>query len=392
MNRTARLIVALALAARLILALGTAFDERGGLIPSFNDEMAHFNYVRFVSEWGRLPVQTESVQEGFDRAEFEYYQAPLYYLLARPFYAIGRKLTPGREVHWVRLASVLFSVAGLIVLYLSVRAHFGDSNLSLSVLLLGAFSGVPLRFGSLVTNDGLLFLIVCLYFALIVEILRSGCDGRLLIAGILTAAAGLWTKASFILILPLFPAVLLFGPKRSIWKAVAALLLPTLAILPWYLRNHILYGSWLPISTGFGTPDLLSAHNFFSRISILGNYFVRSLTFPYDAWWGAWVDKIIYPLEGAVFIILLWQGLRILAGRQRSLAWVLLTIPAVNLISYLYLNYLYSQAEARYFLPALPFILVLLALGAEGLAGKRKSRAFALLGLWMVLPWLTLIF
>lgn len=362
-----------------------------GAIPEFNDEAAHLNYVRFVSEWGRLPVQTESVQEGFKRGEFEYYQAPLYYPLARPFYSIGHKLAPGRDVYWVRLVSIFFSVAGMIVLYLSVRSFLGNSIPSTLVLILGAFSGVPLRFGCIVTNDSLLFLLCCLYFALMLEILRSGCDLRLLTAGVLIAVAGLWTKASFLLILPLFPIVLAFNSSRARWKRILALILPLLAIFPWYLRNYLLYGDWLPIITGFGTPDLLSADNFASRIYILANYFVRSLVFPYDELWGGWPDKLIYPLEGLVFLLLLIVGYNAVFHQNRRIARIIAIALTLNLTSYLYLNFHYSQAEARYFLPALPFVLTLLAWGAAHLCRIHRNCGLGLIALWIILPWLTIL-
>ena len=391
MSRAAWILLLLALAARLLLVFNTKSQQLSGPVPEFNDEAAHLNYVRFVSEWGRLPVQTVSVQEGFEQGEFEYYQAPLYYLLARPFYSIGHKFSPGAEVYWVRLASVIFSTAGLYVLYLSAKVFFSNGSVPLSILLLGAFGGIPLRFGYVVTNDSLLFLCCCLYFALLLEILRGGCDSRLLIAGILTAAAGLWTKASFLLILPLFPIVLAFNSPRARWKRILALILPLLAIFPWYLRNYLLYGNWLPITTGFGTPDLLSADNFASRIYILANYFVRSLVFPYDEFWGGWPDKLIYPFEGLFFLLLLIVGYIAVFHQNRRIARIIAAALMLNLTSYLYLNFHYSQAEARYFLPALPFVLTLLAWGAAHLCRIHRSCALGLIALWIILPWLTIL-
>ena len=48
----------------------------------------------------------------------------------------------------------------------------------------------------------------CFYFALILQIASQSCDSNLLWASILVAAAGLWTKASFIILLPLLLNVL----------------------------------------------------------------------------------------------------------------------------------------------------------------------------------------
>ncbi len=193
----------LAVAMRLALVWQTSFAPTIRPIPAYNDEPAHFNYVRYVAVHRALPVQQSSVQEGVEKGEYEYYQAPLYYLLAWPIYIMGQTLTPGGELSWVRSISALFSLGGILVLYLAVRRFFEQEIIALPVLLLGALSAIPTRFGSLVTNDSLFFALACLNFALLLEILHQGCDGRLWVAGILVSAAGLWTKASFLLLLPL---------------------------------------------------------------------------------------------------------------------------------------------------------------------------------------------
>lgn len=391
MKKAFWLLFALGLAARLVLALVTPLEDRPGGIPYFNDEKAHLNYVRYLAVWNELPVQTSSILDGIEKAEFEYYQAPLYYLLVRPFYALGSRWTPGRELYWVRAVSIVFSALSLIVLYLAARRFFPDYRTALGVLLLASLGGIPLRFGSLVTNDSLFFTISCLYFALILEIRANGCDVRLFIAGIVVAVAGLWTKASFVLMLPLLPAVLLFGPARSWVKCIIGLAVPLAAIFPWYLRNDSLYGRFIPLHVASGPPVPITLENAVERITITANYFVRSLVFPYDGLWGGLLDKVLYPLEGIAFLGLVILGLWFLRRFNPAFFLVFLGGTAFNVIGYFYLNYLFPQAEARHIIPALPFILVLLALGAETLAGERKNRAFLWIGGWVALPWLTVL-
>lgn len=388
MNRTAWLLLTLALVARLVLASLAPLSDESGVIPYFNDERAHLNYIRYLAKTGKLPVQTSSVKDGFEKAEYEYYQPPLYYYLTHPFYTLGRRLTPGHELLWVRSISVLFSLGGLIILYLAVRSLIPEGRLAIRVLFLAAFGGVPLRFGSVVTNDSLLFAISCLYFALVLQVLSSKCDFRLFLAGILIAVAGLWTKVSFLLLLPLLPFVLMSRPNRSVWKAVLSFVIPLVSILPWYLRNHHLYGRFMPLQVGFGAADPLSAQNLFQRLFSTANYFVRSLVFPYDGLWGGALDKVIYPFEGLLFLALMVAGF--LALRRLKSEWVTVFLAAfsLNLCGYLIFNVRYFQAEARLLIPSLPFLLTLLAIGAGRIAGKKKSRVFILLGLWMALPWL----
>jgi hypothetical protein len=376
---------------RLLLAFLTPIQDKPAVIPYFNDEPAHFNHVEYIAQTGRLPVQTSNSQNAFDRYEFEYYQAPLYYFITSPFYLLGEKLTPGYEYLWVRLLSILFSMGGLIVLYSACRRFFEQEGIAISVLLIGAIGGIPLRFGSLVTNDSLLFAIACLYLALIIQIITEPCDRRLFVAGVLVAAAGLWTKASFLVLLPLLPWILLRSPNRSIVRAVGAIILPLIAILPWYLRNRSLYGRIIPIEVGFGPVNPIAASNALERILNTGNYLVRSFVFPYDQLWGGFLDHPVYVFEALSLAIYGVFGLIILWRRGRSWFWTFAGAGALNALGYLCLNTIHFQADARFLIPSLPFILVILSLGAFRIMRGRTNRTIVLLGLWIALPWVSAI-
>jgi hypothetical protein len=382
-------LLSLGLVLRLSLALLTPLQDKPAIIPYFNDEPAHFNHVEYIAQTGRLPVQTSNSQNAFDRYEFEYYQAPLYYFITSPFYRLGEKLTPGYEYLYLRFLSVLFSLGGLVVLYSACRRFFEQEGIALSVLLIGAVGGIPLRFGSLVTNDSLLFAVACLYFALILQIVSAPCDRRLFIAGVLVAAAGLWTKASFLVLLPLLPWVLLRSPNRSIVKAVGAVILPLAAILPWYLRNRSLYGRIIPIEVGFGPVDPIVQSNALERILNTGNYFVRSFVFPYDQLWGGFLDHPVYVLVALLLVVFGVFGLIVLWKRGTFWFWIFAGAIALNALSYLFFNILRFQAEARLLMPSLPFILVILSLGAFRIVRESTNRAMVLLGLWVALPWVS---
>src|SRR5512144_3415764 len=67
----------------LALPLGDVVRNR---LQGLNDEPAHFRYVEYVATRHALPVQTHRFEEpgAFGRADFEYHQPPLYYLLCAP--------------------------------------------------------------------------------------------------------------------------------------------------------------------------------------------------------------------------------------------------------------------------------------------------------------------
>ncbi|TKJ39086.1 hypothetical protein CEE37_11740 [candidate division LCP-89 bacterium B3_LCP] len=389
MNRSVWIIIVVALLFRILLIFATPLYDQPALIPYFNDEPAHYNYVSYLAKYGRLPVQTSSSQDGFDEYKFEYYQAPLYYLLVSPFKAIGEKLTPSWEHIWVRLVSVLFSLAGLIVLFRTVQSFCEKRRAAIYLLLLAAFAGIPLRFGALVTNDSLLFLIACLYFSLILQVMNSKCDKRLLSMGILTVAAGLWTKVSFIVMVPVLPLVLWKKPTCSRPKATAALILPLMVILPWYFRNYLLYQRFIPIEVGFGGVDPVTPQTALWRIFYTADYFVRSFVFPYDQLWGGFLDHPTYIFVATLMILLVIFGLKKLRNDQLEWFWVFMLAIGLNLGGYLLLNVSRFQAEARLLIPALPFILYLFAAGIEKMMGERQKSAYVLLALWIVLPWVS---
>lgn len=398
MKPAAWIILGLALAARLLLAFITAPDaSTPAPLPWYNDEPAHLNYVQYLYLHNRLPVQTASVQEDLNAGRHEYYQPPLYYYLARPFYALGVWLTPGDELYWVRIISALMSAAGLLIFYSAVRTAAGPRPALLGLALAG-FAGLSLRHGYLVSNDSLFFALACLVFALSLEALVRGWDRSLLITAVLVGVAGMWTKASFLLILPLFPLAVLLcllhsedRPSR-LWSAVVTLGLPLLAIVPWYLWNLSHYGQALPLSVGFGSPEPWTFANFGSRLYLTALYFVRTLVFPFEGLWGSPLDAVIYPLDGLVFLALVILGFRRLWRIDRPLFRLSAVAVGLTVAGYLWLNLRYPQAEARYLLPALPFLFNLMVQAVSPLRRQDPRLPWIILGLWVLLPWATLLF
>ncbi|MBD3239798.1 MAG: hypothetical protein GF331_04380, partial [Chitinivibrionales bacterium] len=80
------IVLGVAVLVRLFFVFALPFgDEIGALgLEGLNDEPAHNNYVKYLAAHWRFPVQTQSVADpdALVRNEFEYYQPPLYYLIA----------------------------------------------------------------------------------------------------------------------------------------------------------------------------------------------------------------------------------------------------------------------------------------------------------------------
>ncbi|MBU1651347.1 hypothetical protein KKA00_03950 [bacterium] len=385
MSRSFWILITLAFFSRLFLLFAVPLDHQPSAIPYFNDEAAHLNYVKYLADHHDLPVQTTSVQVGAESNEYEYYQPPLYYSLMQPFYTNGRRLTPGFELYWVRFGSLILSLAGLTTLFLAVRRHFGQDAAS-AVLLSGALAGIPLRFGSLVTNDSLLFCLACLFFAAALHLALSGFDRKLYWASILLMTAGLWTKVSFIVLLPVFWGLLYYRKEAHRGYLMAALILPFAGLTPWLLHNLNAYGSLLPLTVGFGHVEYISVGNI-GRLGMSGVYFLRSFHFPYDLIWGGPVDLVVYPLLIVGSAALSYTGCRALHRLSRPVFWIAAGAIGLNGLAYLSVILRYYQSEARFFLPVFPFLLLLLVLGTQLVTRNRLHWTLALLGLWIALPW-----
>jgi len=386
MKRLFWTLLVLSFLTRLILLFAVPLNNQASAIPYFNDEAAHLNYVKYLANHHRLPVQETSVQVGAEQNKYEYYQPPLYYSLMQPFYSYGRSFTPGFELFWVRFGSLMLSLAGLTALYFSVRRHFGETN-ALAVLLLGGLSGIPLRFGALVTNDSLLFCLSCFFFSAVLHIALLNFDRKMFWALLIVVTAGLWTKISFIILLPVYWGVLYY--KRDVKKRylMAAILIPFLCLMPWMLHNMKVYGGILPLNVGFGEEDVITGGNI-NRLAMSAIYFLRSFHLPYDQLWGGYLDKIIYPLLVFGTVFLITSGIISLKNQSKAVLWIAGSAISLNLIAYLSIIFRYYQSEARFLLPVMPFILLLIASGAQRLSRNRLNWTIAVLFVWITLPWL----
>lgn len=213
-----------------LLPLG---EKPRGPFWGFNDEHAHFNYVIHIAEERSWPVQTHSVREpgAFERNDFEYYQPPLFYLLAAPFFATGEGIRQGYGLFAVRLFSLFLSLAFLAQVYrLLLRLGAGtNADGSQTPIAESARSPAARRLAEmgtfllallpshvyhsvLVSNDPLIWLLHAhLLYRLLAWIAPEPVSApgprapkwqRPVVLGILTGLS-FWTKASSTLLLPL---------------------------------------------------------------------------------------------------------------------------------------------------------------------------------------------
>jgi 4-amino-4-deoxy-L-arabinose transferase-like glycosyltransferase len=377
------------------------------------DEPAHYNYVRYLAETGRFPVlhygdyphaYLEQIKAAhfppelsIEPIRYEFWQPPLYYMLATPIY----RLFDGALVP-LRLLSVLFGAGVVIMAYvIALAIRPGDTTLALGVAAFVAFVPMHLTMMASVNNDALAELLLATVALLLILLVRpqAGQDRAsprisfLVIIGILLGL-GLVTKATVYVAIPLALIALLLLERRPVPFAqhALAIFVPALVIaIPWYIRNIAVYG-W---------PDLLGTINhdavvvgqlrtadYLSAVGWVA-YLKDFLTITFHSFWGqfGWMavpmDRRIYLALGLLsalmvvgFAMFVWQRKGWKTGRLKGwkiegviviALWLLLTS-----LVYLYYNISLVQFQGRYLFPMLIPVGLLAIVGLREILSRRR--------------------
>lgn len=399
---------------RILILIVCAYLLVGGLYAVYTpawqapDEPAHYNYVRYLAENGHFPVlhygdyphayleQIKSARFPPDMPveplRYEFWQPPLYYMLATPIY----QLFDGRLVP-LRLLSVALG-AGVIVtafaIGLAVRP--GDTTLALGTAAFIAFVPMHLTMMASVNNDALAELLLAVVMLRLIRFISEPAGGGettprlsyLIITG-LWLGLGLVTKATVYVAIPLALIALAFSERRPATLARRALALfgPALALaIPWYVRNVAVYG-W---------PDLLGTRHHEAVVAGQlrttdyladvgwATYLKNFATTSFHSFWGqfGWMavpmDRWVYLALGLLSVLAV-VGLALVVWRGREMGrwedgkngrlvglWLIFTI-----LVYLYYNISLVQFQGRYLFPALVPIGLFSLLGLREILSRR---------------------
>ncbi|MEA3344936.1 MAG: glycosyltransferase family 39 protein [Chloroflexota bacterium] len=386
------------------------------------DEPAHYNYIRYLVDEGRLPVLQmgdyphEYLEEIKARRfpeemsiaplRYEFHQPPLYYALASVVYR-----ATGGSLLALRLLSLLLGMGLLAVAWRLVRAIFPRRpGLALGAVAFIAFLPMHLAMTSAVNNDALAELLLAASALGLVRYLRASAGAGVRASARLAPARsaelglliglGLVTKLSAFVTLPLALVALLIAPSGRWERLRDGLLifgLAGLVLLPWLARNHLVYGGldllglnrhnqivigqprtaeWLE---EMGWRGLLQAFLQTTFQSFWGQF----------GWMGVLLDSRIYELLKLLSALVAFGFLLFLIRAYQSLLsrWRLPLLLALWLsftfLSYLWYNLQFVQHQGRYLFPALvPLGLVFALSLSEVLA---RSRAWSMAGFSLIL-------
>lgn len=376
---------ALALVAGLVLRLFCMV-----LTPEYfaQDEAPHFKYVVYLYQNYSLPVQT--AMTGAASNDWEYYQPPLYYALAVPFYALGERVGGSHAAFYmVRLFSVVLWVLGF---WFAARALSCLPNLheGLKTLVLSLWAFLPSHVvsSSMVNNDNLAAPLSWSLILLATQSISGAGSGILL--GVLLGLL-INTKLTGVLV---FAYVLIYGViewRRHGMAAVsvdlqcrlAALIIGTAMWLPMIIRNIHVYGS--PTAESVANVPRAWASTWQAVIETF-QYMARTF------WASSGPSNNVshgFPLAGILLTVLAaWGGLMRVRAHylhkvpqgpklvSPSAFYAMAGVFALNWVLVVRFGISYGQGQGRFFFPLLPVVAVLLGVGlAQTSLGCRVLNA-----------------
>jgi 4-amino-4-deoxy-L-arabinose transferase-like glycosyltransferase len=416
-----RALVAVQLAALLVVAVATVARFP---VWALVDEAAHFDYVQWIAEDGRLPVLDEdpvhpevlAIDEGvypdpprvpaagrglFGRS-YEGFQPPLSHLVATPVYAVAGDHE--RKLRALRALGVLLLGLAVWLTWRLARRVVPEAPLAAFSLALTFFlwPGVVVRAGTF-SNAALEIALGAALSLALWRALSERSERWLVAAGALTGAA-LLTKLTMLAFVPAL-AVVAFAFLREGRRlaVVAAGALPAAILAPWVVFNLAEYGAPTgsdevqtlmeptlnPERVDYGPGDLPGKH-----VALLNGVLP-------DEWWVEFLStakrRLRDVLVGAVIAVPLLAALRIPSvERRRALAVLVLPLAAgIVLMSVSLLAENWDAFYPRYLYGALPGFAVFAALALARALGERvllwssAGLTVLLLALWAHLSGVT---
>lgn len=352
MSRTLILIICVCGAAiRLYLLHVTPYNAPSTprKVSAYNDEPAHVSYTMHILQEGSLPRNAQPITSDWALEEptFENYQSPIYYLIhATLCYLCGIHSETG--VKYVGRMLSLLCMIGITWIAFAIARHFGfQSTDTLLLLVLLALSGVLVRFSVLSGNEAMAWLAsggVCLAY-LRNEARRT--HGTLY-SMVFLFVIGVYVKLSILVLTPLVVLGISDSWGRSGRAALVSVVLMLTFLIPLAARNASLFGGLIPLSVGFGE----SSWRLPNVDTLL--YCARSSIFPWSEFWQNWKGLVLMLPAIVLLSTLFIVGLR----NVNVLDWRAIVIGS-TLLSFVFLNARYDQAEGRYLFIAWPAVVSL---------------------------------
>ncbi len=359
-------IVSIGLMCRILVAIVT---------PTFMapDEEPHFAYVQFVAANHRLPIQ-QALTDAPTR-DWEYYQAPLYYVALVPLHEAARRLHLGQAwtVRLLRLCSVPLWVFTVLFCVRWLRQMEADPFVITFVVSTLSLLPALVALNGVINNDNLINLLGAALFMCLARVNRStaGAVG----VGILLGLA-LLTKITGLVLIALVGLWWLVGVLRrgidraAFWRTALALATAGLMFLPLAWRNLRLYGSLSGLNAAVAPRSWPALTAFWQTLKIIHLSFFATAGVTGDV--GPFFPSIVFPLSGVVvaYLAVVWTLRQWWAGEASPLATLraspdILVASAVAIViafaAAFRIGFLYGFGQGRFLYVLLPPLAVFAA-------------------------------
>jgi Dolichyl-phosphate-mannose-protein mannosyltransferase len=353
-----------------------------GLNP---DEDSHLWYIKLLIEnhgFVRFPFDNPT----YDPHYAEAHQPPLYYWWCIPFYALS-----GGNLLVVRLANLPILLATIWAAFRAGRDMWPERReVALGLAGFVAFLPTQLQLSGAVNNDPLATFFGVMLFWKLLRVLRDGpTKAKNIWVGVLLGL-GLWTKLTFLQLIPIIALAYLFAPPRKIKPLLIALGIGFALASPMLIRNTVLYGdpfclAIFPKTAPPTTPTPTSMAEFLGTgVSYIFYVTVRS----FFTFFGILPPNSLAKPMPAALILLMGLSLAGVVGSfwkvERKIFWLCGATLIAILLFFVRFNLTYFQAQGRYFYTGLLPIGILTIVGISEISGK-VAREWAIFGVCLLL-------
>ena len=218
-------------------------------VPVFEkpDEKSHFEYIKFIAENNRLPVQ----QKGQTSAE--YFQPPFYQIMASFVLKLVNIFTDETlyQIISLRFLSSIISIITLYFIYKLSKLILKNKKLVIMSVAFAAFLPSLINTNTGITNSNFSDLLAVLIIYQLALMLKEEKGNKHYILGILSGTAMI-TRLNLIPVVCAIPVAYLIKYYKTPSKLIKPLLIIgaiALTISGWnFLRNFNLYGDFLGIN------------------------------------------------------------------------------------------------------------------------------------------------
>lgn len=353
------------------------------------DACWHSNIARFIAVNHEIPLFESLGRDVFARP-------PLFHFIGAFFYSLFSVMGSNIAEIGLKLVSPIFGSLSLWVSYLVAKRLFNKRIAFLSLFFL-AIIPLHLLYSTIAYTDMVLsfFVVLSIYFALENKFVLS----------VISAGFAMLSKVSAPVLLFIIIFILFNKYKSSIKvflkKTTIFILISIFIAAPWYIRNWISLQNpvWPQLRFIFGgvKAEIFGA---ISKNPAFTNLFSHKIfTVPYFEFFGVpggdynSLFFFNFPfLKLAAFFWILITLITLIpfvlgffkAKKQDSFRFQLLVLWILVFFAVLFAFALFSGIYARLFLPALPALAMIWALGIDALMTRRKIRYAVLLFLIVI--------